>query len=71
MSNQVKEYKVVVVIDGVAFLKTDYRATSEGYANVWFQRIVDALQGAEGVNVALYSREVPAEKLEQKFEGDK
>lgn len=69
MSNKVKEYKIVVVIDGVVFLKTDYRSASEGYADAWFRKVVGALEGAEGVNVALFSREVPAEKLEQKFEG--
>ena len=69
MSNKVKEYQVVVIFAGAVYLKTDYRPLGEGAADLWFRKIVGFLQDVEGVNIALYSREVPAQKLEQKFEG--
>ena len=70
MSNKVREYQVVVVIAGVASLKTDYLPARKGYADLWFRNVVEALKDVEG-EVVLYSREVPAEpKLEQKFRGD-
>lgn len=71
MSNKAKEYQVVAIFAGAVYLKTDYRPLSDGDADLWFRKIVEALKGVEGVNIALFSREGSAEqKLEQKFEGD-